>query len=62
MHLERNSPILHVVDGATRVEAARWLSDMTLTTCPVWNALRTCWIGIYIGPLDHIMGQKLGRP
>jgi hypothetical protein len=46
------SPILHVVDEATRFQAARWLQNMT--SQHVWNALRACWIDVYLGPPDII--------
>lgn len=51
MHLE-GKPVLHVVDEATRYQAARWLPDVGADT--VWNALRLCWIDVYIGPPDVI--------
>lgn len=47
-----NSPILHIVDEATRFQAARWLQNMT--SQHVWNTLRTCWIDSYLGPPDII--------
>jgi hypothetical protein len=46
------SPVLHVVDEATRFQAARWLLNMT--TQHVWETLRICWIDVYLGPPDLI--------
>jgi len=46
------SPILHIVDEATRFQAARWLLNMTAQH--VWETLRICWIDVYIGPPDLI--------
>ena len=48
-----NHPILHVVDEATRFQAARWLRDISSKT--TWNALRLCWIDCYVGPPDFIV-------
>lgn len=45
-------PVLHVVDDATRFQAARWLKDMSAKHA--WDALRACWIDVYIGPPDVI--------
>lgn len=41
-------PLLHVVDEATRFEAARWVKSMSAQHA--WDALRMCWIDVYIGP------------
>ncbi|KAI0990859.1 hypothetical protein K3495_g17328, partial [Podosphaera aphanis] len=46
------SPVLHVVDEATRFQAAKWLRNMT--SQHVWNMLRLCWIDVYLGPPDII--------
>ncbi|KAI0992170.1 hypothetical protein K3495_g16016, partial [Podosphaera aphanis] len=46
------SPILHVVDEATRFQAARWLKNMS--SSHIWNMLRACWIDVYLGPPDII--------
>ena len=43
-------PVLHVVDEATRYQAARFLPNMTAQT--TWEALRLAWIDVYIGPPD----------
>ena len=48
-----NSPILHVVDEATRFQAARWLENMTAQH--TWDTLRACWIDMYLGLLDLIV-------
>lgn len=47
------TPVLHVVDDATGLQAARWLPDMTTKT--IWYTLRHCWIDVYIGPPDYIV-------
>ena len=47
-----NAPILHIVDESTRFQAARWLTSMTAKH--TWNALRMCWIDVYLGPPDFI--------
>ena len=46
-------PVLHVVDSATSFNAARWLKDMSAKEA--WNALRACWIDVYLGPPDVII-------
>jgi hypothetical protein len=51
MYLD-GSPVLHVVDEATRFQAARWLPSMAAQH--VWESLRTCWIDVYLGPPDLI--------
>ena len=48
-----NLPILHVVDEATRFQAARWLQNIS-SEC-VWNTLRHCWIDVYLGPPDLLV-------
>lgn len=45
-------PILHVVDEATRYQAARWLPNVTADA--VWRAMRLCWIDVYLGPPDIV--------
>ena len=47
------SPVLHVVDEATRFQAARWLNNISAQT--TWDALRNCWIDVYVGPPDLIV-------
>ncbi len=45
-------PILHVINEATRFQAARWLNNMS--TKPTWDTLRLYWIDVYIGTPDLI--------
>ncbi|KAI0995382.1 hypothetical protein K3495_g12800 [Podosphaera aphanis] len=47
-----DSPLLHVVDEATRFQAAKWLRNMS--SQHVWNTLQICWIDVYLGPPDMI--------
>lgn len=47
-----NSPILHMVDEATRYQAAKWLQNVTAKY--TWDALQLCSIDIYLGPPDYI--------
>ena len=47
-----NSPVLHVVDEATRFQAGRWLQDISAKH--TWDTLRLCWIDTYLGPPDQI--------
>ncbi len=47
------TPILHVVDEATRYQAARWLDNVSVPA--LWTALRLCWIDVYLGPPDVIV-------
>lgn len=52
--------ILHVVDKATRYEAARWLPHIAPED--VWHAMRFCCIEVYLGPWDvitHDAGKQL---
>ena len=51
MYIEGN-PLLHIIDQATRFQAARWLRN--LSTKHTWDTLRECWIDTYLGPPDHI--------
>lgn len=46
------TPVLHVVDEATRFQAARRLRSMSADE--LWTALKACWINVYIGPPDVI--------
>jgi hypothetical protein len=46
------SPILHVIDEATRFQAAKWLRD--LSAKHTWETLRYCWMDTYLGPPDLI--------
>ena len=47
-----NKNVLHVVDTATGFNAARFLSNMSAKE--TFNALRSCWIDVYLGPPDII--------
>ncbi|KAE8549770.1 hypothetical protein EYB25_008294 [Talaromyces marneffei] len=46
-------PVLHVVDEATRFNAARWLENISAKA--TWTALRIMWIDTYLGPPDFIV-------
>lgn len=46
-------PVLHIIDEATRYQAARWLSDISAKH--TWDTLRTCWIDTYLGPPGYII-------
>jgi len=50
MYLDGNKPVLHVVDAATAFNAARFLRSITAEH--TWEALRMCWINVYLGPPD----------
>ena len=52
MYLD-GKPALHVIDSATAFGAARFIKDMS--THEVWNALRACWIDVYLGPPDMVV-------
>lgn len=52
MYIE-GKPILHGVDKATPFQAARFLRSMNTLT--VWEAVRSCWIDVYIGPPEVIV-------
>ncbi|KAI0991423.1 hypothetical protein K3495_g16764, partial [Podosphaera aphanis] len=45
-------PIIHIVDEATRFQAAHWLPN--ISTQAIWNCIRRCWIDTYLGPPDII--------
>lgn len=45
-------PILQVTDEATRFQAAAWLNGVSDVS--LWRTLRSCWIDVYLGPLDVI--------
>ena len=54
MYLEQPSvPVLHIVDEATRFQAARFLKDISASH--VWDVLRACWVDTYLGPPDMIV-------
>ena len=46
------SPILHIVDEATRFQAGRWL--LNISAKHTWETLQACWIDTYLGPPDCI--------
>ena len=48
-----SKPTLHVIDLATTFRATRFIKD--ISTHKVWNALRVCWIDVYLGPLDMVV-------
>ena len=54
----RSRPVLHVVDEATKYQAARWLPSISAKDA--WDCLRACWIDVYIGPPD-IIAHDAGR-
>jgi hypothetical protein len=45
--------VLHVVNKATRFQAARFLKDISIAH--VWDTLRYIWIDTYVGPPDSII-------
>ena len=45
-------PILHVVNEATKFQAARWLNNMSAKH--TWDTLQLCWTDVYIGSSDFI--------
>ncbi|KAK1953493.1 hypothetical protein LY78DRAFT_536072, partial [Colletotrichum sublineola] len=53
VYLDGNRPALHVVDAATSFQAARFLENVTAEH--TWEALRMCWIDVYLGPPDWIV-------
>lgn len=48
-------PVSHIIDEATRFNAARWLSDISART--TWDTLRLAWIDTYLGPPDFVTGD-----
>ncbi len=52
MYVE-NSLILHVIDEATRFQAAKWLQNISAKH--IWEMLRLCWIDVYLSSSDHIL-------
>jgi hypothetical protein len=46
-------PVLHAIDSATSFGAARYLRN--LSAKEAWEALRACWIDVYLGPPDSIV-------
>ena len=45
-------PVLHIIDEATKFQAARWLKDVSAAT--TWDTLKECWIDTYLGPPDRL--------
>jgi hypothetical protein len=45
-------PVLHIIDEATRFNAARWLPNMSAKI--TWDVLQMAWIDSYNGPPDFI--------
>jgi hypothetical protein len=52
MYIENNF-VLHVIDEATRFQAAKWLQNVNAKH--IWNMLRLCWIDVYLSSSDHIL-------
>jgi hypothetical protein len=52
MYIESRT-VLHIIDEATRYNAARWLSNLSTKT--TWDTLRMMWIDSYLGPPDFIV-------
>lgn len=52
----RQRPVLHVVDEATRYQAALWLKEIS-AMC-TWNALRRIWIDAYLGPPEILKSDS----
>jgi hypothetical protein len=46
-------PVLHIVDEATRFNAACWLENMTAKA--TWDAIQYIWTDTYLGPPDFIV-------
>ncbi|KAK1994146.1 hypothetical protein LX36DRAFT_693319 [Colletotrichum falcatum] len=53
MYLDGNKLVLHVVDSATAFNAAKFLQSISAKH--TWEALRMCWINVYLGPPDWII-------
>ena len=51
MYIDGN-PLLHIIDEATRYQAARWLQN--LSAKHTWDTLRNCWVDTYLGPPGYI--------
>jgi hypothetical protein len=52
MYIEGRA-VLHIIDEATRYNAARWLPNLSAKT--TWDTLRMAWIDTYMGPPDFIV-------
>lgn len=46
-------PVLHIVDEATRFNAACWLAN--ISSKHIWDMIRMIWIDMYLGPPDFIV-------
>lgn len=45
--------LVHVIDSATRLNAAKFTqSTKNPTGVEIWNAIKLCWIDVYLGPPD----------
>jgi len=51
--VEQKKPVLHIVDEATRFQAAHFL--VNISAQHVWDVLRMIWIDVYTGPPDFIV-------
>lgn len=54
MYIEGRA-VLHIIDEATRYNAARWLPNLSAKT--TWDTLRMAWIDTYLGPPDFIVAD-----
>lgn len=52
MYIE-GQPVLHIIDEATRYQAARWMKDISAKH--TWDLLRLCWIDTYVGPPEYVV-------
>jgi hypothetical protein len=52
MYIEGRA-VLHIIDEATRFNAAHWLPNLSAKT--TWDTLRMAWIDTYVGPPDFII-------
>jgi hypothetical protein len=52
MYINGN-PVLHIIDEATRYQAARWLQNVSAKH--TWDILRACWIDTYVGPPEFVV-------
>jgi hypothetical protein len=46
-------PVLHIVDEATRFNAAHWLDNISAKH--TWDVLRMIWFDTYLGPPDFVV-------
>jgi hypothetical protein len=53
--------LVHVIDRATRLNGVRFTPSLKNPSAPeIWNAIKLCWIDIYLGPPD-ILQVDQGR-